>query len=236
MHWESNTFSTGVAGRQKTNISQAEKTWSLFAGGFFLLFGLIRRSIPLTALGAYLTYRGKTGHCYLYQALDVDSARGAEGRRVSLETAVTVHRPRDEVYRFWRNVENFPRFMRHLESVQASGDGRSHWVARIPGGIRLEWDAQITEEQENDKIAWSSLPGADLPNRGLVRLFDVPATGGTEVRMTLEYTPPGGGPGAAAAHLLKFLTTSEVQEDLRRFKQLLETGEVATAERQPTGR
>jgi uncharacterized membrane protein len=150
--------------------------------------------------------------------------------------AVTINRPRSEVYGFWRQFENLPRFMTHLKSVTATGDRRSHWVAKAPVGGEVEWDAEIVDEREGELIAWRSLAGAQIPNAGEVRFADAPAGRGTEIRVTLTYDPPAGAAGAALAKVFGEEPDQQVREDLRRFKRVLETGEVATTDGQPSGR
>ena len=153
-----------------------------------------------------------------------DGARGETG--VQVKKAVTVKRTPDEVYRFWRDFGNLPRFMRHLESVQVTGDRSSHWKATAPAGKTVEWDAQIVEDRPNELIAWQSLPGADVDNSGRVRFVPAPRGRGTEVRVDLRYDPPGGALGQVVAKLSGESPDQQVYGDLRRLKQLLETGEV----------
>jgi uncharacterized membrane protein len=126
--------------------------------------------------------------------------------------------------------------MTNLESVQETGERRSHWVAKAPAGTAVEWDAEIIEEQEGDLLSWRSLPGAEIPNAGEVRFTDAPAGRGTEVRVTLTYDPPAGAAGAALAKVFLKEPDQQTREDLRRFKQILESGETATTEGQPSGR
>jgi uncharacterized membrane protein len=155
---------------------------------------------------------------------------------VVVEAAVTVNKPVAEVYRFYRHLENHPRFVTHLQSVRTIGSNRSHWVAKAPLQKSVEWDAEITEERENERLAWHSLPGADVTNSGTVRFRELPGERGTEVHVSLEYHPPGGVVGAALAKLFNTITTQRLREDLRHFKQLLEAGEHPTLSDQPAGR
>ena len=149
---------------------------------------------------------------------------------VRVEYVTTIKKPIDEVYRFWRNFENFPRFMRHLESVRVSGDRHSHWRAKAPAGFTVEWDAEVVNERENEVIAWRSLPGADVRNSGSVRFEHAPGGRGTEVRVKLFYSPPAGALGKIVAQLFGEEPEQQIREDLRRFKQLMETGEVPLSE------
>ena len=140
--------------------------------------------------------------------------------------SITINRPVAEVYAFWRNFENLPQFMRHLESVTVTGDRRSHWVARAPGGKTVEWDAETLEDRENERISWRSLPGADVHNAGSVEFMPAPGDRGTEVRVTLEYDPPFGKLGSKLAMLVREEPGQQVKDDLRHLKQVLETGEI----------
>lgn len=156
-------------------------------------------------------------------------------RAVRTTKTIMVGRPREEIYRYWRDFENLPHFMSHLESVKATGDNRSHWKAAL-GGTTFEWDAEITEDRPNEWIAWRSLPGGDIRNEGSVEFARASGGRETRVKVTLRYDPPGGTLGLTLAKLLGQEPGQQVQEDLRRFKQLMETGEVATTEGQSSGR
>jgi len=154
---------------------------------------------------------------------------GMRRRAVPVTRAITVNRPRGEVYGFWRDLENLPRFMEHLESVRVLGQNRSHWTARAPAGMRVEWDAEIVEDRPDELVAWRSLPGADVMNAGTVRFLDAPA-GGTEVRVELRYDPPGGRVAATIAKLFGEEPSMQLSGDLRRFKQVMEVGEVTRSD------
>jgi uncharacterized membrane protein len=187
--------------------------------------------------GGSLVYWGLSCHCPVYEAMGVSPAReGGRFRGIRVEEAVTINRPAAELYQFWRNLENLPQIMRHLVSVTPIDPERSHWVARAPLGRTVEWDAAITSERENQWLVWRSVDGADVENAGSVH-FE-PATGGrgTVVRVILEYRPPAGAVGAAVAKLFGEEPAQQVHEDLRRFKQRMEAGEVPTVEGQPVGR
>jgi len=158
------------------------------------------------------------------------AVRSARKAQMLTTKSVVVNRPVDEVYQFWQNFENFPRFMLHLKEVRTTGSGRSHWVAMGPGGKSVEWDAEVTQERPNELIAWRSLPGADVQNEGSVRFERAPGGRGTLVRVNLRYAPPGGALGKAVATLMNTEPGQQVGDDLRRFKQLLETGEVVRSD------
>lgn len=154
---------------------------------------------------------------------------------VQVRKSVTINRPREEVYRFWRDFERLPTFMVHLEAVRTLTERRSHWIAKGPAGSQVEWDAEVTEDRPGDVIAWRSLPGSDVLNGGSVRFADAAADRGTEVHVHLHYDPPAGGAGAAVAKLFGAEPEQQLQDDLRRFKQVMETGEVLRSDGSPGG-
>jgi len=157
--------------------------------------------------------------------------RGVDrGRSVRVEQSITVNRSIGEVYRFWRDLENLPRFMRHLDSVTSLGGGRSRWRAKAPAGLTVEWDAEIVEEREGERLAWRSVEESDVENEGTVRFEMAPGARGTEVHVLLRYTPPGGAIGRGVAWLFGEEPRQQIREDLRRFKQILETGEIALSD------
>lgn len=213
------------------NVSQAERIASLVAGGI-MAYSVARKSLFRILLGAgagYLVYRGITGKDPLLERMGLKPADQA-ARSIQVERAVTVNKPPQEVYQFWRNFENLPRFMDHLEEVQVMDARRSHWVVKGPLESRIEWDAEIIDERENEFIAWHSLPGSQVANSGTVHFRPAPDGWGTEVHVLMEYNPPGGTAGALFARLLGEEPNTQVRDDLRRFKQVMETGEVPTTE------
>ena len=155
---------------------------------------------------------------------------GAETGIVRTKRSITVGRPVEEVYAFWRNFENLPRIMRHLESVTVTGDRRSHWKALAPAGQRVEWDAETVEDRPNEVIAWRSVEGADVYNAGTVRFMPAPGARGTEVRVELEYKPPFGKLGSKVAMLFREEPGQQVQDSLRQLKQVMEFGEVLVSD------
>lgn len=229
------------------NVGEIERYASAIGGGALALYGLSRGSlagVTLALVGGALVYRGVTGHCNVYEAMDVNTASDDKGsaasvagnRGIKVEKTVTINRSPEELFKFWRNFENLPRFMDHLESVRTTGDKRSHWVAKAPAGTTVEWDAEVINEKPNELIAWRSLEGADVDNAGSVRFERATGGRGTTVRVTLEYDPPGGVIGAAIAKLFGEAPDQQIQEDLRRLKQVMETGVQATTEGQSSGR
>jgi uncharacterized membrane protein len=230
--------------RHNENISKAERVASVVGGGVLAWYGLRRKSpagYALAAIGGDLMRRGTTGHSFLYEAIGVRTRNPGQGANVSVpyelgvrvDRVVTVNKPREEVYRFWRQFDNLPRFMRHLESVKDLGFGRSHWVAKGPAGRTVEWDAEILVEKENELISWRSLEGSGVQNAGSVHFRDARGGRGTEVGIELQYNPPGGLVGATVARLFGEEPTKQIAEDLHRFKALMETGEVPTTCGQP---
>ncbi len=140
--------------------------------------------------------------------------------------AITVNWPPAELYQFWHDFQNLPRFMQHLEAVQVNGQHRSHWKAKAPAGTTVEWDAEIVEDRANELISWRSVQGASVDNAGSVRFSPAPGDRGTEIHVELRYDPPGGALGATVAKLFGEEPGQQVRDDLRRFKQVVETGEV----------
>ncbi|HEU4629636.1 MAG TPA: SRPBCC family protein [Gemmatimonadaceae bacterium] len=241
--------------RGETNVGSVERLLSVVGGSVLAVAGARRRDLPGAAMvlaGAFLVERGATGHCMVYESLDLrrtdDDGRPQvvqqhgpaavldASRALRVEHSVTVARPRAELYRFWRDLTNLPRVMRHLESVTVRDATHSHWTARAPGGTTVTWDAVIHNEVENEIIAWKSTPGARVPNAGSVHFQDAPGGRGTEVHVVLEYAPPGGRLGSAVARLLGEEPHGQVRDDLRRFKAMMETGEVLTTDGQSSGR
>jgi uncharacterized membrane protein len=242
-------ISAGEQSSAKVNVGHAERWASAVGGGALALYGITRGSlggIALALVGAALLQRGYTGHCNLYEAIGYNSAgddlRNSEnvsvpaGRGIKVEKSVTINRTPEELYRFWRNFENLPRFMNHLEAVTVIDEKRSHWIAKAPAGRSVEWDAEIYNEKENEMIAWRTLENADVASAGSVHFESAPGIRGTVVRVVLKYDPPAGKLGAFVARLFGENPEQQIDEDLRRFKQLVETGEVATTEGQPSAR
>ena len=238
--WDADT----VPRVSRRNVGRIERLLSMAAGGALAAYGLKRRAIPggtAALAGAALLYRGATGHCNVYAAFGINRTGGhgtgvkadrdSDTRRqlggpagIRVEESVIVHKPVAEVYRFWRNFENFPKFMDHLELVAAREGGISHWMAKGPAGLEVEWDARIINEIDNKLIAWQSLAGSTISTAGSVNFREVGH--GTEVRVRLQYSPPDGKLGAAIARLFGEEPSLQIRENLQRFKQLIETREI----------
>ena len=164
--------------------------------------------------------------------------RGITTRRGAIPTVVTltINKSPDELYKAWRNFSNLPRWMKHLKSVQVIEDRRSHWEATGPAGSTVQWDAEITEDRSNEMIAWRSTEVSDIDHSGVVRFEPAPGNRGTMVSVEMQYRPPGGTIGSAVAAWFGDDLPYSIKMDLRRFKQVMETGEVITTEGQPAGR
>ena len=153
-----------------------------------------------------------------------------------MQATTTVRRDVSEVYDFWHDFAHLPDFMIHLQSVVVTGEGTSHWAATAPFGQTVEWDAETTDDVPAQRIAWRSVDGADVPNSGEVRFVPAPGGRGTEVHVTLSYEMPGGALGKAAAKYFGEEPSQQLDDDLRRFKQVLETGEVIRSDGAPRGK
>lgn len=212
------------------NLNDAQRWASLIGGGALVLYGLSQRSLR----GVLLAVAGG-GLAYTTVAR-TNNPQEAEMGTIKVEKTVTINQSPEALYRFWRNFENLPLFMKHLKFVKVLDNKRSHWIANAPVGNSIEWDAEIVNEEENRLIAWTSVEGSDIDNSGFVRFQKAPADRGTEVKVVIEFNPPGGMIGNAIAKLFGEAPAQQVGDDLRRFKQIMETGEIATTEGQPSGR
>ncbi len=199
--------------RPRRNISDVERWTSITAGVGLALYGVARRSpgaLGLAVVGGLLVRRGASGHCDVYQALDLttasplqDTRKALGGRRGNhVEEAVTVNKPAAELYQFWRRLENLPRFMQHLESVEQVSDTVTRWRARGPGGAAIEWNAEIINDLPGQLIAWRSVEGSDVVSAGSVHFDESLGDRGTRIRVRLQVQSTGregGGGGGQAA-------------------------------------
>lgn len=240
MHQQCGSSSKAISGSHCQNVGEAERWACLIGGGTLGALGLARGGLSgiLAALGGgVLLYRGLSGYCPLYEALGIHSVSTRRapatsvpaGQGAKVVKSITINRSPEELYRCWRNFENLPRFMTHLECVKTLGDNRSHWVAKGPLGMHAEWDAEIISERPNELIGWRSLPGSEVDTAGSVHFRKAPGGRGTEVVVELKYNPPAGRLGATLAKMFGESPEGQIAEDLRRFKQLVEAGEVATS-------
>ncbi len=226
-------------GGQSQNIGDAQRGISLVAGGGLLAAGLYRRSwtgAGLSLLGCALLYRGLTGYCALFHAAGIDMSGNEQltnslgrrkvrtGRATKIRRAIEVHRPAEALYRFWRSFDNLPHVMSHLESVQVINDQLSHWkVKTMSGAPSVEWDAEIINDVENERIGWRSLHDADVDNTGSVEFKPIDDGRRTEVTVTLQYEPPAGRIGSAVAKWLGEDPEDKLAQDLQQFKDHIES-------------
>jgi uncharacterized membrane protein len=206
-------------------------------GGALLLYAAWRRSLSsplLGAAGAALLYRGVTGQNPAEGLLEKVSEQAVTG--IHVHKAVSIQRTPEDVYRFWRRIENLPRFMEHLKSVEELGDGRSRWEARIPGPVPLSWEARVVRDEAGEILEWETVADSAIKHEGQVRF--IPKDGGqaTELHVSMSYRPPLGVAGVAVAQLLNAVTEQQIKEEIRHCKQLLEAGEIPTVKGQPSGR
>ena len=222
-----------------------ELRWLYGIGGAgLLLWGLKRRSwlgLLISSAGADLLNWSCTGH-YLHETLGVTtlSRKGLEALvphqlGIRVDRSIAVYRPIDEVYQFFRDFKNLARFLSHVNDIREVDEKHSHWFVRGPGGLELEWDAEIISDQPNELISWRSVGSPDVGSTGSVRFERAPGERGTFVRVSLNYLPPAGALGAAIAKIFGEEPETQIKDDLRRLKQILEAGEIATTEGQPNG-
>jgi uncharacterized membrane protein len=227
------------------NVADTERIVSVVAGAGLIAFAAATRkpaatAVAVAAAGAGLIARGVTGRSAIYRAAHIDT-RDTDTRRIlggpggiHVAHAVLINRPLHDVYAYWRDLRNLPRFMSHLVEVTPLNGLASHWVAKGPAGKRVEWDAEIINEVEDKVIGWRSLPESDLTSAGSVN-FRERRGWGTEVNVRLQYEPAGGRPAAWIAWLLGSDPAKTIREDLRHLKASLEAGELPTVEAQPHG-
>ncbi len=229
-----------AAQRSHVNVGAIERLASIAAGTLLTAYGIKRSSLAgygIAGTGAALLFRGVTGYCPVNAAVGRDSTGGDQGHdRVEIRTRLTVDKPREEVYAFWRRLENLPQFMKHISEVRQTGARRSAWSAPIPmTDTHLEWESEIEAEDENSRLAWHSVAGSGIENSGEVRFEDAPGGRGTVLNVYIFYAPPAGDVGAAAAGLLTPAFEQMVKEDVRRFKRVIETGEIPSTAGQSSG-
>ncbi len=227
----------------RIKIRKVERAISV-AGGALLLGSGIRdiKKRPVTAFikalaGGYLLYRGASGHCPVKDVIVRRLAPQQQASPVLIHEALTVNRPRNEVYQYWRRLDQLPFFMKHLLEVQVVSEERSHWKMGLPGDAgTIEWDAEIVEDEPDEHLSWCSVEGSDIETTGEVVFKDAPGGRGTEVYATIFYQPPAGAVGKIVEKLFHKAFEIQVRQDLRRFKQMLETGETSTIEGQTAAR
>lgn len=234
---------------RQTNVGKSERGASVIAGSLLVYGGLRQKNwkgAGLAFLGLGFLRRGLLGYCYTYRFTGINTNRSGKGRNqtiahqtgLRIDQAITIDRPRHEVYAFWSNPENLAEVMEYVESVRTvpgRNGTRTHWVAKGPGGRRMEWDAEIINRIDYELIAWRSLEGSEVSNAGSVHFADAEGGRGTEVRIALQYHPPGGTVGAFIAKLFGEDPSTQIGNDLKRLKTQLEARVVPTVEGQPSG-
>lgn len=223
-----NSGSTGKKiqnyGTTIVNVSSKERFISVILGTIFIGRGLKKKSLLRTVIGGYLMYRGTSGHCAVYSQVQ-RSKYTSKAESVNIKTSFIVNKPKQEVYDFWRKLENLPLFMTHLKSVRDIDGQRSHWEVKVPGNLTtVSWDAEIVKEEDGSLLAWKSLPGATIDNAGKVYFRDALGHGGTELNVVITYKPPAGKVGESIAWLLNPVFRKMIETDISNFKQYIETG------------
>lgn len=237
--------------RKKTaNVGNAERLASVAAGAALAVFGVTRKSGPgllLAGAGAGLVARGISGYCGVYDKLGIDTTERSASKRlrgphparqgIHVVESILINKPVGELYEFWRNFENLPRIMSHLEEVRMLGERQSHWIVAAPRliGGQVEWDAELIRDEPNARIAWRSLPGSQIDQRGMVSFLPAAGDRGVIVRVDVEYRPPAGLIGHWVSKLLGDDPAQQIRDDLRRLKQTLEIGEAITVDGQSQG-
>ena len=221
---------SSTGGKLSVNVSKMDRLASIVAGSLLIFKGFkdqeAKTSIPFIIGGGYLMFRGATGHCVAYSAAGKNKLPDTV-KNINIITKFTVNKPRNEVYNFWRQLSNLPLFMQHLEKVDVIDEVRSHWVAKVPGGIgRIEWDAEIVKEIEGELIGWNSLPHATINNAGKVEFRDANDGQGTELTVVITYRAPFGDIGEGIADLLTPVAKKIIQKDVHNFKRYIEAGDV----------
>lgn len=221
------------------NVGEVERWGSAFAGGLLVAHGVERGRLSgliLTGLGAALLYRGFSGHCPLYQHYGMSTRTSGHSLGVpaqagfKVEKSIQIQRPAQELFDVWRDLSNLPRIMKHLQSVTETGNLRSHWIAKGPLGVTVQWDAEILNEDPGRMLSWRSIPGGQVDTAGSVH-FREAGPGGTELRLSMKYNPPGGKLAANLAWLMGNSVESEIAADLQRFKHAMEKGEFGLMKR-----
>jgi uncharacterized membrane protein len=225
----------------RKNLATIERVLTTIGGVALAFYGLKRRSTKgwlSAAAGSGLIACGVTGRSMILDAFGVNHAGKTQnpvvsvphGEGIKVEQTITINRTPNQLYRFWRNFENLPLVMKHLESVTVIDDQHSHWVAKAPAGQAVEWDAIIHNEIPGRLVAWRSVDGSDVDNAGSVEFKENP-NGGTDLKVVINYRPPAGKVGDAVAKLLGEAPSQQIEEDLQQFKSLIEATEISALDR-----
>jgi uncharacterized membrane protein len=226
--------------RSIVNITPLERSIAGLCGAGLLGFGVTRRTLPslITGIagGGALLAMAATGYCPFYDALRINTARTGPAKPsdyydegIHVEVNQTIAKSPAEIFRFWRNFENLPKFMDHLKLVTCEGNNRSHWIAKGPARVDVEWDAEIINEEPDRLISWRTVDDSDVDIAGTVRFLPAQNARATEVHVNLDYIPPAGRVGQAVAKIFGEDPKTQIQEDLGRLKQLMETNQISAA-------
>jgi uncharacterized membrane protein len=227
--WHADNEFQPQAGSGVVNVGQGERIASAAIGAWLLSSGLNSlvkhpvNSLVKLALGGVLLYRGASGHCPVYESMG--KTKGVSNTdAVNIRTSMIVNKSKEEVYAFWRKLENLPLFMKHLASVTEIDSKHSHWEAVIPGNIgRIKWNAEIVKEEPNYMIGWQSIPNSTINNAGKVTFQDAAGGNGTELEVVISYHPPAGEIGSGLAKALNPVFEKLIRQDVMNFKEYIET-------------
>jgi uncharacterized membrane protein len=235
-----------IRGPSGVNVHEAERAVSMLLGGLLVANGIKRRSVGGTVAalaGGELLRRGVTGHSNLYQKLKLHTAGGRNLPRAKPKTdellitrAITIGKPADELYQLWRDPQTMRRIMEEFADITIKDEKHSHWSVRGPMDRRIEWDSEITEEHPGERIRWQTMPGAEVPNDGVVEFRPAPSNRGTEVLLRMRFHPPTPVPSEGVMKLLGFVPKQIAYKVLWRLKALAETGDIPSIKNQPAGR
>jgi uncharacterized membrane protein len=211
---------------ENANVNPTERVISIAAGAYIFykaLANVVKHpfiALEEAGVAGYLIYRGVTGVCLIYDKIGKDST---DIEAITIGERFIVDAPREEVYAFWRNLGNLPKFMKHLAVVEEKDDKTSNWTANVPGDlVKVRWNAEITREEENEYIGWHSIEGSMIDNAGKVEFKDAPDGSGTELYAEISYFPPAGRLGRGIASLFNSLFENMVREDIINFKHYVE--------------
>ncbi|HEU5147952.1 MAG TPA: SRPBCC family protein [Chryseosolibacter sp.] len=216
-----------ATGTSNVNVGDTERILSTIGGAALTIMALRDLKSPagvgMLLGGTMLLSRGLTGYCMVNNAIGRNTAHKTNSP-VEVKTTVSLNRPRSEVYSFWRNLENLPRFMRHLDKVEEIDQTRSRWTAKGPAGVgKVSWEAEILEDHQNEFISWQSLPGSTVDNAGQVRFVETPT--GTDIRVQMTYRMPAGDLGGVAGKLFGPMAEKMMRDDIRDLKNVMEGNE-----------
>lgn len=233
----------GLPGQAVPQGLDTAQRWVIGGSGAAVLwYGLRQEGVARWAsilLGSALLYQGASGQNLIdripgAEQIPVVRQLSSTPNQLRVRKTLTVNRPAEELYQYWRNLENLPTFMHHVRSVRQIDDQRSHWVVNVLDNMEMEWEAQITVDRPNEMIAWETMPDADLQHKGYVKF--IPTARGTEVSVSMDYDPPGTMLEKLMGGAVRFIAAQQIKEEIRNFKRIMEAGEIPTTKGQPAAR